>query len=442
MYQFLLEKIILPIGDLFNRSSYIPQLRHWRKIDQLSEEEIEALQQKNLNALLKHAVENVPYYSEVVASKKDQKLSLDDFPILEKDIIRNRRDQLIAKGFNVKNLIPYASSGSSGAQTTVYMTKQEQSILRGILTHWWEWSGYRIGKPIIQTGMATKRSKLKLLKDFLFRTHYVYAFSFTDDELKAICDKMQQKTNHYFLAGYASSLNVIAEYALQNNYSIQLRGVISLGDKLFDQYRKNVKAAFQTQVLDTYGSNEGFMIATQNDTPYYYMLSPHVFVEIVDDKNNPVADGEMGHIIVTRLDAYAMPLIRYRIGDLGIKLPKDKYPTNRKYRYPLLEKVVGRETDVVQLPDQRKLIVHSFTGIFEYIAEIKQFKVIQENLEGITIEYIEGNGFTTAALDKAEKELKSKIKDNQFAIEFVRVDYIAPSKSGKPQIVESRLKNE
>ena len=439
MYQFLLEKIILPIGDLLNRSSYVQQLKYWRKVDQLSEGAINALQKENLEKLLSHATKNVPYYSKL-ASKTNGKLSLTNFPILEKEIIRNRTDELISKGYSKKSLIPYSSSGSSGAQTTIYMTKEEQSVLRGILTHWWEWSGYRIGKPIVQTGMATTRSKLKLIKDFLYRTNYVYAFSFTDEELKAICDKMQKKRDYFFLAGYASSLNVIAEYALENNYSIQLKGVISLGDKLFDHYRKNVTKAFQTQVFDTYGSNEGLMIAAQDDLPYYYMLSPHTYIEIVDDENNPVADGEMGHIIVTRLDAYSMPLIRYRIGDLGIKLPKYQYPKNRKYGYPLLQKVVGRETDVVLLPDQRKLIVHSFTGIFEYIPEIKQFKVIQENLKGITIEYIEGKNFTQAALIKAEEELKSKIKDDQFVIDFVRVDYIAPSKSGKPQIVESRIK--
>ena len=440
MYQFLVEKIILPIGDLLNESTYIKQLKYWRKVDQLSEEEIALLQQKNLDALLTHAMQKVPYYSGAVSIKSDQKLSLSDFPILEKEIIRNRTDELISKGFKKENLISYSSSGSSGAQTTVYMSRKEQSILRGILTHWWEWSGYRIGKPIIQTGMATSRSKLKRIKDILFRTNYVYAFSFTDDELKVICDQMQRKKNHYFLTGYASSLNVIAEYALRENYSIQLRGVISLGDKLFDHYLKNVKNAFQTQVFDTYGGNEGFMIAAQDDISYYYILSPHTYVEILDDDKNPVPDGEMGHIIVTRLDAFSMPLIRYRIGDLGIKLPKEKYPKERKYGYPLLQKIVGRETDVVLLPDNRKLIVHSFTGIFEYISEIKQFKVIQENLAGITIEYIEGNDFPTAVLIEAEEELRSKIKDDQFAIDFVRVDCIAPSKSGKSQIVESRIK--
>jgi len=440
MYRWLLEKIILPIGDLLNRSSYIRQLKYWRTVDQLQESEITDLQEQNLGKLLNYAIENVPYYSDVVTKEGDDKVSIYDFPILEKSIIRNQTDQLISKEFVKKNLIPYSSSGSSGAQTTIYMTKAEQSVIRGILTHWWEWSGYRIGKPMIQTGMATTRSTLKRLKDFLFRTDYIYAFSFTDDELELICKKMQKRNNHFFLAGYASSLNLIAEYALQHNYNISLKAVISLGDKLFDHYRKNIVNAFQTKVLDTYGSNEGFMIATQDDHPYYYILSPHVYVEILDDDDNPVPDGEMGNIIVTRLDSFSMPLIRYRIGDLGIKLPREQYPEKRLYQYPFLQKVIGRETDVVILPDDRKLIVHSFTGIFEYIPEIKQFKVIQENREGVTIEYVQGKNFTESALRIAEDQLREKIKNESFFIKFKNVEYIAPSKSGKPQIVESRIK--
>ena len=89
-------------------------------------------------------------------------------------------------------------------------------------------------------------------------------------------------------------------------------------------------------------------------------MSPHVYLEILDDNDQPVPDGEMGHIVATRLDGFSMPLIRYRIGDLGVKLSLKEYPKKRKYQYPLLKQIVGRETDVVLLPDKRKLIVHIF----------------------------------------------------------------------------------
>ena len=88
--------------------------------------------------------------------------------------------------------------------------------------------------------MSPDRGLLKSIKDLLFKTYYIVAFSLTENELKLICNKLQ-KINNYYLVGYASSLNVIAEYALINKYNIKLKAVISLGDKLFDHYKTGPK---------------------------------------------------------------------------------------------------------------------------------------------------------------------------------------------------------
>ena len=438
MYSYILENIILPIGDFINKSSYKKELLFWRKVDSFSENELNNLQKKNLQKILLHAKKSVPKYKNIKLKGDDPFLWLKQFPVLKKDDIRNETDTLISENYNKINLIPYSSSGSSGKQSTVYMNKKEQSVLRGVLTHWWEWSGYKVGKPIVQTGMNLNRGFLKSAKDFLFNTIYLNAFSLSEKQLHTLCEKINNSKD-YFLSGYASSLNIIAEFALTNNYKINFNAVISLGDKLFDHYRSNVEKAFNCKVFDTYGSNEGLMIAAQKDLDYLYILSPHVFLEVVDDNGNNVKDGEMGHLLVTRLDGYSMPLIRYKLGDLGILLPKEKYPKTREYSYPLLQQIVGRESDVVILKDEKKLIVHSFTGIFEYIKTIKQFKVIQKNREGIIIEYIRDIGFKKEILKEITFELQKHIQDNSFKIDYKEVKLIEPSKSGKPEIITSYL---
>lgn len=438
MYQKLLEYILLPIGDFFNNTSYIKELKYWRKVDGYSEDKLEKLQKENLKKILIHAVNNIPNYKDVKLKGTNPYLWINDFPVLTKNNLRYDSEKLLIDDNSI-NLIKYSSSGSSGIQSAVFMSKKEQSIIRGILTHWWEWSSYRVGKPIVQTGMTLQRGLVKTLKDYFFRTHYINAFSLSETQLKSLAKKLDG-TKKYYLSGYASSLNVIAEYILKSNYKVQLKSVISLGDKLFPHYRKNVEKAFNCKVYDTYGSNEGLMIAAQKDLDYLYILSPHVFIEIVDENNSPVKDGEIGSILVTRLDGFSMPLIRYKLGDLGVLLPKEKYPKKREFQYPLLQQIVGRETDVVFLPSGKKLIVHSFTGIFEFIPEIKQFKVIQEEIDKITIEYIKDSGFKTEILERITSELQKHIQDNSFKIIYNEVDFIAPTKSGKPQIVESKLK--
>ena len=436
---YILENIILPLGDFFNKSRYVKELRYWRKLDGFSEEELEEHQKNNLKKLLKFSKENIKSYKKILLKGENPFKWIQDFPILTKEELKNNSKNYLVNS-NKENLIKYSSSGSSGFQASVYMNKKEQSYIRAILTHWWEWSGYRIGNPIAQTGITPKRGFLKTLKDVLFNTIYINAFTHSKEQLENLCNKLKKKNNKYYMAGYASSLNLIAEYALENKIDIHLKSVISFGDKLFSHYQKNIKKAFKTKVYDTYGCNEGFLIASQKDLEYKYIMSPHVYLEILDDKNKPVKDGELGHVVVTRLDCFTMPLIRYKIGDLAIKLPKEKYPEKREFNYPLLQKIVGRETDIVVLPNDKKMVVHSFTGIFEYIPEIKQFQVIQNKKNAITIKYIKSKSFTDDVLLKVTKELQEYIREPKFSIFYEEVNFIAPSKSGKPQMIIGKLK--
>ncbi|MFY0631051.1 MAG: phenylacetate--CoA ligase family protein [Flavobacteriaceae bacterium] len=430
----------IKLGDFFFKYSIYRNIKKWSDINKMSKDELNELQRKNFTKFLNNSIKRVPFYKELnVKMEGDPYVDIKKFPIMTKSSLRKNEDDLISKDFDKNNLLASYSSGSSGIQSRVFMSKPERSSNWGILLNIWKLQGYEFGNPIIQTGITPDRSKLKFLKDFLFRTSYVNAFSHSETELKKILLKNKNNKNTVII-GYASSLNVMAEIVLKEQLKIKVKSVISFGDKLFDKYKKNINKAFNTDVKESYGSNEGLMIAFQKDLDYLYIINPHVYVEILDDHNNPVLDGEMGNIVVTRLDCFSMPLIRYKIGDLGIKLPLDEYPKKRKYNYPLLKQVVGRETDIIVLPNKTKMVVHSFTGIFEYIPEIKQFKVIQEDLKGITIEYIKSDTFSESTLKKVLTELRKYINTNEFNITFKEVNYIAPTKSGKPQIIESRLK--
>lgn len=436
-YNRILEQIFLPLGDLINGSSFRKELDKWRRLQFLSEEQLDEAQHKNLSDLLNHATHNIPYYRDLnhARNEKDPTSWLKSFPILNKKLVKENTDRLVFK--DKSKLLKYSSSGSSGIQGTVYMNKQEQSIIRAILILWWEWSGYYIGKPFFQTGMTPTRGLLKGLKDFLFRTKYYVAFGIDEDYTTEMLKKQLGKKN-FHLGGYASSLYLLAKIAAQKGLSVEFDAAISWGDKMFPHYRKVIEDQFKAKVFDTYACNEGVMIAAQFDLQYYYIMSPHVFLEIVDKDGLEVPDGELGRVLVTRLDGFSMPLIRYEIGDLAVKLKKEKYPTNRKLNFPLLESIIGRDTDIVRTPTGKFMIVHYFTGIFEFYPDIKQFRVIQESIQGIMIEYIPESNFHQSTLKKIELELRKYIEP-EFLIEFKQVDFIPATKSGKPQIIESYL---
>ncbi len=434
-YSNIIENLILATGDLVSGTKIISQLRKWRRISLLSEEELNLLSNLNLSKILSHATGTIPFYTDLKfnlgLSPEEQLLS---FPVMQKQDIRDNLNDLIAN--HKSNLIEYSSSGSSGVQGTVYMNKKEQSIIRAIMLLWWEWAGYTFDKKTIQTGITPERGFIKGLKDFFLNVEYVSAFKISEEEILNLLSKYRNKKN-LFLAGYPSSLNVFAEIALKNNLDdIKVGGAVCWGDKLFDHYKANINEAFGCSVKETYSCNEGFLVGAKKDLDYFYIMSPHVYVEIVDKDFNPVPDGTLGYVLLTRLDCFSMPLIRYYVGDLAVKLPREKYPDHREMFFPLLERVIGRDTDVVITPSGKKLIVHFFTGIFEFIPEIRQFMVIQREINGIEIHYIPGSGFNVSFLEKLEKIFFDKIHEH-LNINWKKVDIIPPTASGKPQLIQS-----
>ena len=134
-----------------------------------------------------------------------------------------------------------------------------------------------------------------------------------------------------------------------------------------------------------------------------------------------------------------MPMIRYRIGDLAMKLPREQYPEKREFAYPLFKRVIGRDTDLIRTRSGKFMVVHSFTGIIEHFSEIKQYCVIQKEFDGIIIQYIPDIGFGDHILSEIEKAIHDYLQEEDFYIHFEAVEKIAPTASGKPQIIQSFL---
>jgi phenylacetate-CoA ligase len=211
LYRLLVEKIILPLGDLMLGSKTISYLNKFRKWQWLAKADVEKLQKERLQKLLVHASTTIPFYKTLNTNpESDPYTWLRQFPVLKKPVIKENID-----GFTSvpkEKLLKFSSSGSSGVQGVVYMNKKEHSYSRALQILWWEWAGYKIGKPLLQTGMTLNRGFVKGTKDFLFRTTYVSAFGLAEKDMLAALNKFRNKKNAH-LGGYASSLYVIAEIA-------------------------------------------------------------------------------------------------------------------------------------------------------------------------------------------------------------------------------------
>ncbi len=443
IYHLLLEKIVFNLFSL-KRYSVFWYLKQIKLESRLSEQDVYGIQKKRLSLILRHALTTVDFYKSIKGLHEpfqDPYDKLRQFPIIDKYKLNDFNEALKSSKFKGKKVIYCFSSGSSGLRSECILSKREIAKDRAIQILWWQWAGVKFGYPILQTGMDAKRSLFKKIKDIVFRTRYIHAFSMNSDDVNNILSSYMDVK---YIVGYASSLYNISELVNEDiSQKLSIKASVSWGDKLFSKYKHQFKQKFGVTINETYGCAEGIKMAAQLDLDYMYIMSPNIIVEILDDNDNPVKDGEMGHVVITSLDRYAMPMIRYKIGDLGVLLPKNKYPKNRKLNYQLIEKIIGRDTDIVILPDNSKLTVHSFTGIVEYIAEISQFRIIQKNINSIDFEYITNKKFDNISICDAIKDLNIKFKAlinrDDFSINFYEVDSIPSTKSGKPQIICSEI---
>ena len=433
---FLKAADILSRQQVMSYHSFFSQAQWW------SREKLLSYQSEKLRSLLQVSVKEVPFYRDLYAHHKvDTSLvkTVDDLyrlPVISKKELKASYPEGCTRKTNwpVKE---YFTSGSSGNPFAVMVDNQTMSQARALMLIRAEYSGWKQGDAVFQTGMTLQRGVVKKLKDLIFNTYYASAFDLSDTRLDYYLDIIEQKKIKY-LMGYPGSMFALANRAQELDLNLKLSGVVTWGDNLYEHFRKCIEQQFQCRVTDTYGCGEGIQVAAQcpDGNNKYHIFMPHVIVEIVDDSGIPVPRGEQGNIILTRLDPGTMPLIRYKVGDVGRMCVEDLCSCGRGY--DILDKIEGRESDIIKTPSGNKLIVHFFTGIFEYYPEIEDFRVIQENVSMIRVYIVPNKTFKEDVLDRLRQEIQQR-GDVDLKVDFCIVEQLEPMKTGKKKFVISNL---
>lgn len=440
IYPWFCEKFLLPFSDLVLGQGVSKRLGQLREFQWKTAEDIKRYRDHRVTELLSKASRNVPYYTEIFQRRKldlDSVRSVEDLcklPVLDKKTIREQSDKLLDTAYRGKR-VKMMSSGSTGTQTTVWTDPSCMDEVYATQLLFWEWGGFQLGNPHLQTGMSVERGYLKGLKDVVFRCSYVSAFGLRDQELKSMVERIdRKKINAIF--GYASSIFVLAKYMEASGQILPMRSIFTWGDSLFPHYRELIERVFQCKVNDCYGLGEGLQCAAQCEHHQGLHEAMHgVVIEILDSQGQNLPIGQLGRVVVTRLDHGCMPLIRYDTGDVASFLPGG-CPCGRNLK--LLSRIQGRSTDIVSTPSGDRLIVHFFTQLFEMIPQIVHFQVLQEQSDRIKILYVPADDFSPSLLVK----LKTQILENctyPLEIDFESVTDIPLEKSNKRRFVISTV---
>jgi phenylacetate-CoA ligase len=440
LYNFILKKALLPASDLISRQHVMQFYNFYAQSQKWDIEKLHDIQNKNFTNTINTAYREVPFYKNLYDQYKiDIKHintvdNLRELPVITKEMLRNAYPHSCTRETG-QPWHEYCTSGSSGRPFAVRVDNMTMSHARALMLLRANFSGWEIGDPFLQTGMTLDRGIEKYVKDKLLRVEYVSAFDLSNAMLDSYLELIETKNIKYIM-GYPGSVYFMAQRAKEIGYERKMKGIVTWGDNLYQHFRTMIETQFCCRVTDTYGCGEGIQVAAQCKRGNYHIFMPHVAVEIVDAQGNPVPDGELGSIILTRLDPGVMPLIRYSVGDVGRKSADAECACGR--RLEILSSIEGRDTDIIETPNGNRLIVHFFTGIFEYYQSIDTFKVTQKEKDGIIIQIVPRSNFDKEELEKIKQEIWVK-GDRDLKIQFELVDEIPIEKSNKRRFVISYL---
>jgi phenylacetate-CoA ligase len=439
-YNWCCRTVLLPLGDRLSGQSIMRHYRAYERLQWDDPDTVARMRDENLRRTIRSAYEETTFYRDlydkhgVRPSMVETLADLSILPVVTKDMLR----QSYPHGCTRPTPFPrreYFTSGSTGQPFTVMVDSQTMSIVRALMMFRATLSGWRPGDAMLQTGMTLERGLVKAAKDCVLRTRYVSGFDLSNEKLDRYLDLIKRHRID-FVMGYAASIFCLAQRAEATGVTRKLRGVVSWGDNMFPHYRRLIQHQFGCRVTDTYGCGEGLQIAAQCAAGQYHIFEPHVAVEICRD-GVPVRAGELGEIVVTRLDPGAMPLIRYSVGDLGREGTRGvRCACGRTL--PTLLAVEGRAADVVLTSSGNRLIVHLFTGIFEYARSVETFQVVQDRVGEILVRIVPKGQFDEAEWEQLKEEILEK-GDRGLQIRLEVVDAIPVEGPQKRRFVVSRL---
>jgi phenylacetate-CoA ligase len=435
---------------LSKTSNILERLQEIQAIESFSKQQIEEYQKSRLFNLLNHSKNKVPYYKDILNDLNS--LETFDFgylkkiPFLTKDLIKQNFQQLSPEDLNKTKYYINSSSGSTGVPAKFIQDLHYFEYKQATKFLFNQWCGCHVGdRQIIIWGstrdiFSGKNSLKTSFGRWIRNEIWLNAFQMPPGDLPKIIDKINSFRPKLILS-YVDSIYDLARYVEKTGLEVTPPGAIMVtAGTLTPEIREKLTQVFQTEVFNRYGSREVGDIACECDQHMgLHVVPSNLYVEILASNGEEVGPGQTGEIVVTSLNNYSMPLIRYKIGDMGSWANKS---CSCGRNWPLLEQVSGRISDVFVRKDGMELHGGIFAVLLFTKEWIQKFQVVQEDYEKIKIYLVIEETHTPP--QREFDELKQKIKGfmgETCDIEFLIVENIPKSESGKFRYLISNVRN-
>ena len=381
---FISENFILPVHDIVTRQSVNKHLRFLMNSQFWTREQINSFQIAKLRKLILHTFSFVPYYKELFSDlrlKPGDFHELDDLhkiPILNKEtLFKKGLDKFTSTGISKKDRIQSSSSGSTGEPLFYYRTRDAYSMNLAASLRGWYWMGYRLGDRYIKLSQNPRKAPLKKLQDKMSRNLYLATNPLVVSNLDFIMKEIE-RYKPKVIRCYPDPLLFLARYKQDHHeFSFRPFALTTTGNILYSETREEIEATFGCKIFDSYNCEGNSTVFECPTHTCYHSAEEYGITEVLDENGSPIKNG-IGRLISTDLWNFAYPFIRYDTQDL-VEVSNESCSCGRNHLR--INRIIGRDNDVLVAPNGRKFIVHNFTGFFhsdlkELRRSIDQFQVV------------------------------------------------------------------
>ncbi len=350
--------------------------KHYKDIKEIIENKnYEALRVDSyLEKLLKYSTSTVDFYKPYCSYS-----SLDDFPIINKLVIKEQPEAFISPEYQNNKLHYRKTSGSTGMPFVFTQDMNKRNRVLASLIYFGQICGFELGDKNIYIGVWSEQEKKSKWTSYKQNMITVDIKKLGDDELEKIRQLLKRDKKIKILFSYASTLDRFAKYLLNkgdNPEMFNIKTIISGAEKLQETTRKNLIKVFGCNVVSRYSNNENGVLAQECISELeFHMNNADFFFEVLKlDSDKPADIGETGRIVVTDLFNYAMPLIRYDTGDIGVISSNTKC----KLKGPVFSRIDGRNSDLIY--DTQGLPLNpNWDFDIDNFSKIRQYQFIQDD---------------------------------------------------------------
>jgi len=405
--------------------------QYWRP------EKLESYREQQLERTLRAAAK-IPFYAERLGTAP-QASDLRRLPVL-------KRSEVEPLSLSVRSLYPLGtrfvegrSSGTSGVAVKLLFDSSHQRGRNAARTRYLRVNGWNpLGRTVWFAGarLLTEsdpdyQAEAELIRRFASFGVKFFPTGMPFSEQATLLARLRA----VFVYGFPSGIDGILRALEETGQSLpSLRHVLCGGEVMDDSLRERARRRLGLDLRDNYGSTEAFL-AFQCPEGSYHVNAEHVLIEIVDEASHEAAAGEMGKVLVTTLENYLMPLVRYEIGDYAIAA-RGGCACGRTL--PLLGRVLGRETNLFRRPDGSLESSWPAVGILRGFPEVKLFQIVQKSIVQICVRYVADRPLTPESETRIQAKFRGHLGD-QTAVAFEQVAEIGRTPGGKFMVTVSQV---